>query len=990
MMRGLLVGFLLITVAALCLAQTNTGTILGLVNDSSGAAVPNAQVTLENQGTNAVQKLSTDETGAFTSTPLAIGPYRATVSAPGFETKILTDLTLRISDRMRLTVTLEPGQIQQTVEVSGQAPLVDSASTTLGGVVTEQQVHDLPINGRSVSSLLTLVPGAVLTGTGNQVSIGGKGTFSNEGGLHFLLDGGDASRVDYDDMNNTYGSSAGRISRASVDAVQEFRVYTDSYSSEYGQTQGGVINLITKSGTNDFHVSLFEYFRNEKLDARDYFNPMPGYKPAYRLNQFGGTVGGPVIHNKLFFFADYEGVRQRSGNILLAQVPTAAARATAVPVIQSAFNALPLPNGPLSTTDPRFAQYTQSVSNPLTENTGIIKVDWEASSRDHVSARYNANQNLTDTYFGVATGQVQHAPGFMQLGMIGYTRTISPSVVNEANVYYNRFHVDPLASNDPAVLNTPIINFGAGAGVGPGLFNLRVANNSITWLDNLTWIVGRHQLKFGGQIIRNQPNKELGYQQTVSYLNFSNALANRAFSVGSLGFPEIGIRNTYNQFFVQDNFQLNKHLSLNMGVRYQYDTTPTESHGRIANFDLVTGKLDPIGTSILNAPTLNFAPRFGIAYTPSDSAKTVIRAGFGLFYSDLNGGNLAQNLPSNIPGFGFNASINNVQVPDLVGLPFPSLAGFSVPTRNFSAIAKNYQEPYSEKWNFNIQQALGSSAMVQVGYNGSRGLHLLGGIDQNRLSPGATLRPLPQYGSVNMTTTGLISQYHALQVIFHKRIGKGLSFNMNYTWSHSLDNAPGVFGGFQDDHDALLDYGNSDFDVRHNFEFDTTYQFPGVPHVWKAIGSGWQLNVIGTVRSGFPYTVSCGCDPLSVGQASGRADLVSDVPTAPDNFSVPGNQLNLAAFVTPIGHYGSLGRNALTGPGAANFDTSLFKDFSLTEHQKIQFRSEFFNIFNHPQFGNPSASLSNLPFFGQTTSTLTTIQGFHTNRQIQFALRYSF
>ncbi len=259
------------------------------------------------------------------------------------------------------------------------------------------------------------------------MSIGGKGTFSNEGGLHFLLDGGNASRVDYDDMNNTYGSSAGRVSRASVDAVEEFRVYTDSYSSEYGQTQGGVINLIIKSGTNDFHASLFEYFRNEKLDARDYFNSMPRYKPAYRLNQFGGTFGGPIIHNKLFFFADYEGVRQRSGNILLAQVPTAAVRAIALPVIQSAFNALPLPNGPLPTTDPRFGQYAESVSNPLTENTGIIKVDWEVSSRDHVTARYNANQNLTDTYFGVATGQVQHAPGFLQLGMIGYTRTISPS-----------------------------------------------------------------------------------------------------------------------------------------------------------------------------------------------------------------------------------------------------------------------------------------------------------------------------------------------------------------------------------------------------------------------------------------------------------------------------------------------------------------------------------------------------------------------------------
>ncbi len=989
-MRGVLFVSLLLTAATFCLGQTDTGTILGNVTDSSGGSIPDAQVTIVNQGTNLTQTLATDSHGNFTSVPLAIGHYRVTVAAKGFGNKILSDLTLRVSDRMRLPVTLQPGEVQQTIAVSDAAPLVDTASTTLGGTVTEQQVHNLPINGRSVTSLLALVPGVELNGSSNQRSVGGKGASSNEGGLHFLMDGGDASRVDYDDMNNTYGSSAGRVSRVSADAVQEFRVYTDSYSAEYGQTQGGVINLITKSGTNDWHGTLFEYFRNDKLDARDYFNPAPRFKPAYRLNQFGGTLGGPIIHNKLFFFTDYEGVRQRSGNILVAQVPTAAARLTAVPVIQDAFSTLPLPNGPISGKDPRFAQYTLPVSNPLTENTGIIKGDWQPTPLDHFTARYNVNQNLTQTYTGVATGQVQTAPGLMQLGMIGYTRIISPTIVNEANVYYNRFHVDPLASNDPVVLNSPIVNFGAGAGVGPGLFNLHVANNSITWLDNLTWIFGRHQVKMGGQIIHNQPNKALGYQQTVSFLNFSDALVNRAYSVGTLGFPEIGIRNTYYQFFIQDNFQVNHKLSINMGLRYQYDTAPTESHDRITNFDLVTGKLDPEGSSVLNAPTLNFAPRFGIAYTPFASAKTVFRAGFGIFFSDLNGGNLAQNLPSNLTGFGFSASVNNVQVPGLIGLPFPNLDSFRLPTRNFSAIVKNYQEPYSAKWNFNIQQALGGSAMVQVGYNGIRGLHLIGGINQNRLFPGGTGRPFPQYGNINFNVTGMVSNYHALQLIFHKRFNHGLSFNANYTLSHSLDDAPSVFGSYQDDHNAMLDYASSDFDVRHNLEFDGSYSIPNAPHIPKVIGAGWQVNVIANIRSGFPYSVSCGCDPLRVGQSTGRADLLPGVPTTPANPDVPSNQLNLAAFARPVGHYGTLGRNVFYGPGAVNFNTSFFKDFSLTERQQIQFRAELFNIFNHPQFSNPSAALNNLPFFGQTTSTVSTVEGFHTNRQIQFALRYSF
>jgi hypothetical protein len=990
LMRKVLLAVSFLMMASLCFGQTDTGTILGVVTDSTGGAVPGAQVTIENEGTNLTQKVVSDSLGNFTSSPLTIGSYRVSISANGFGTKILSGLTLRVSDRMRLPVTLQPGEVKQAIEVSGQSPLVDTASTTLGGVVTEQQVHDLPINGRSVASLLALVPGVELNGSGNQLSVGGKGTFSNEGGLHFLLDGGDASRVDYDDMNNTYGSSAGRVSRASVDAVQEFRVYTDSYSAEYGQTQGGVINLITKSGTNQLHASAFEYFRNDKLDARSYFNPAPDYKPAYRLNQFGGTLGGAIVHNKLFFFADYEAVRQRSGNVLIADVPTAAIRTTAVPLIQAALANLPLPNGPVSAADPRFAQYTESVSNPLTENTGIIKVDWLATSLDHFTARYNANQNVTDTFTGVAKGQVQHAPGMMQLGMVGYTRTVSASIVNEANVYYNRFHVDPLASNDPTVLNSPIINFGEGSGVGPGLFNLHVANNSITWLDNLTWVIGRHQIKMGGQIIRNQPNKELGYQQTITYLNFSNALANQAYSDGTLGFPEIGIRNTYSQFFVQDNFQATKKLSINIGLRYQYDSTPTESHGRIANFDLATGQLQPEGSSILHAPNLDFAPRLGIAYTPFDSAKTVFRAGFGIFYSDLNGGNLAQNLPSNVPGFGFTASVNTLQVPGLVGLPFPNLSSFAVPTTSFSAIVMNYQEAYSAKWNFNIQQQLSGSAMLELGYSGIRGNHLQEGMDENRLFPGGASRPYPLYGSINTTVTGAISDYQAFQVIFHQRAKHGFSFNANYTWSHSLDDAPGVFGSFQNDHDWMADYGNSDFDVRHNFEMDTSYMIPGAPHIPKVIGSGWQLNVIGTIRSGFPYSVSCGCDPLDVGQTSSRANLIPGVSIAPLNYNLPLSQLNVAAFAAPVGQYGTLGRNALTGPGAVNFDTSLFKTFSLTERQKLQFRAEFFNIFNHPQFSNPQAALNNLPQFGQTTSTVSTVEGFSTNRQIQFALRYSF
>lgn len=988
-MKKLLIFMLFVCSVTIGYGQVDSGVILGTVVDTSGAVVPGATVTVENTGTGMVRTLTTDSRGSFVTPPIALGKYKVTVFAQGFETQIRQGMTLQISDHMQLPFILKPGSVSQTIQVNEHAPLIDTTTTTLGGVIDKQQVADLPLNGRSVVELIALVPGVELRGSSNQWSIGGKGEFTNEGGLHFLLDGGDASRVDFDDLNNTYGSSAGRISRESVDAVEEFRVYTDGYSAEYGQTQGGVIDLITKSGTNRLHGSLYEYLRNQVVDARDYFNPPPAPQPSYRLNQFGASLGGPVVHDKLFYFMDYEGVRQGSGNILVAVVPTAAARAAAVPPIQQALDMLPLPNGSI-TSDPRFGNYTIGVTNPLTENTGVIKMDYQISPSDHFSGRYNVNQNQTNTYFGVATGQVQSAPGLMQLAMLDETHTFTPHVLNDASFYFNRFHVDPLASDNATVLAFPIVNFGEGAGVGPALFNLLVANNSFTWKDVLTWDRGHQQIRVGGSIIRNQDNKELGFQQTVTFLTFADAQQNKAYSDGTLGFPRIGIRNTYYNAFIQDDYQFSPRLSLNMGLRYQLDTSPTESQNRIANFNFTTGTLNPEGSAVLDTPKLDFAPRFGFAYSFNSMGTTVLRGGFGIFFSDLNAGNLAQNLPSNLPDFGFSASVTDLQVPGLVGLPFPNISKFQVPTKSFSAIVDHYQEPYSEKWNVNVQQALGRNASLEVGYMGARGLHLINSEDFNRLYPGGKSRPYPQYGSINTNTTSAISMYNAFQAIFHKIWKNGLSFNTNYTWSHSTDDDPTIFGSYQNDHDPMGDYGASDFDVRHIFEADGSYALPAAPKVPRVFAAGWQYNMIAELRSGFPYDVTCGCDPVEVGQATSRADIVPGVNPRPANYSIPFHQLNPAAFAAPVGHYGTMRRNSLYGPDAVNFDMSIFKNFHIVRQQMLTFRAEVFNIVNHPQFANPSAALNDLPQFGQSTSTVTTPEGFHTSRQLQFALRYSF
>ncbi|MGH9629780.1 MAG: TonB-dependent receptor [Bryobacteraceae bacterium] len=975
---------------SMCLAQLDTGVILGTVLDPSGAVVPGATVVVENQGTGASYNLTTDSSGSYIATALPVGTYRVSASAPGFKTRVNENMRVQVSDRLVVDITLETGQVSERITVSAETPIVDTASSTLGGVVSGRQVQDLPVNGRNVMDLLQLIPGAMLRGGASSHTVGGAQLFRSSGGVRFLLDGTDASRVDFDDLNNTYGSSRGRISRASIDAIQEFRVYTNSFSAEYGEALGGVVNLITKSGTNEFHGGLFEYFRNEKVDARNYFNVPPERQPPYRLNQFGGSIGGRIIRDKLFFFGNYEGVRQRSGKTQSTFVPTAAFRETVAAAVRPAVDMLPLPNGETSPTDPRLGRYVRNVSDPLTENTGSIKADYIIGQNDRLSARYNLNKNLTRTFFGVAEGQVQSAPGFLQIAKINYTRVWSPRVLNETGIAFNRAHIDPRSAEADEIRAFPITALGSGsAGVGPALFDLRVANNSFTFLETMSYVTGRQQLRFGGQIIRNQNNKELAFQRTVTYQVLEDFARNSPTSIGTLGQPRAGMRSTYYGFFVQDDIQVSRNLTINAGLRYQYDTSPTESHGRIANFNFATGQLDPVGTTLINAQKANFAPRFGIAYTPFASRSTVFRAGYGMFYAHLNSA-FAQNVPNNISQQSFG--LTRQQEPDLVGFPFPEITSFSG-VSNFTALPRDFKTAYTQQWNFNIQQGLGSDAMLQVAYIGNRGLHLNGpSRNMNRLLPGTSIRPYPDFGNISLYTDYLNSYYNALQVSFRHRLRGGLSFNVNYTWAHSLDNAPTLFASFSDDANAQLDYGNADGDVRHSLQFDYIYQLPAIPMLPTLLGSGWQLNGITVMRTGFPITgMSCACDPLRVGSFTSRPDLVSGMSALPSSVDLPNQQLNLAAFAAPpVGRVGNLGRNVLHGPHAINFDLSLFKSFPITERQNVEFRAEMFNIFNTPQFSNPSGNIAAPANFGRSLSTITTSSGFATNRQVQFALRYMF
>jgi hypothetical protein len=970
-------------------AQLDNASLFGSVTDPSGARVASATVKIQNADTSDTVYVVSGGNGDYFAPVLPVGKYRVTISAAGFRSKVLDDVTLRAADRVRINVELEVGAVQDTVLVTGAAPLVDVGSSALGGVVGTEQLKSLPVNGRDVSDVLALVPGANLLATNASMSLNGVSMYRVEGAVKFLVDGADASRIDFDILDNDYGTSKGRITRAGMDGVEEVNVQAGSYSAEYGNSLSGVVNLISKSGGNEFHGSVFEYFRNEKLGARDFFNA--GASPELRLNQFGGTLGGAIRRDKLFFFVNYEGVRQRTGQTYNVFVPTAAFRATVPAVLQPVVNLLPLPNGPVSQADARLANFTEAVSNLLDEDTGAAKVDYYINARHRVSVRYNGNGSLTDSYFGVARGQYNPAPGLLQLAKASYTFNASNNVVNELGFAVNRIRIFKFSAATQETRDLPIVAIGGGApNVGPQTNDNRVKYTLYNWLDTLSWVRGRHQFKFGAQVLNPQEARTLLFQRQVTYQTLADFANNSPFSVGTLGQPESGMRGRYNDFFVQDDVQLSRRVTINAGLRYQYDTAPTEAHGQIANFNPATGMLDPVGSPVLKAPKTNFAPRLGIAWSPAASARTAVRASFGTFYAVLNP-YLAQPLPNNVAQQA--STLTRQQDPTLAGFPFPTITGFGAVT-SFTALPKDYKGVYTEQWNFNIQQAIGADSMVQVGYIGNRGLHLNGTQNINRFFPGTTVRPYPQFGAITYYTNGNISDYNALQLTFRRRLRRGLTVNVNFRWAHSLDDTMAQFGsGNQDDARQLLDYSNSDDDVRRQLQFDFTYELPAPRMVPRWFGGGWQVNGITVMRAGMPVNVTCGCDSAGIGATTARPNYVSGVPLRPAKADVPKSQINFNAFSVPAkGTFGNLGRNAVTGPPVYNWDFSLFKNFRLSEHRTLQFRAEAFNLFNTPQFANPAASLNAPATFGSSTSTLTTVgQGvFGTNRQVEFALRVSF
>lgn len=1044
---GLVAAALLLAMAGSLSAQTFRGTVLGTVTDPNGAVVPAASVSARNIATGIERTTTSDEFGNFSIAELQTGTYEVKVEKSGFQSSTVTGVLVGVSAERRVDVTLTVAGSQATVIIASSAQ-VETTSNTLGGTITARAVSDLPVNGRDFTKFLVMVPGATGDPSGATDSPGSFGLFSSNGNRgranNFLLDG--------TDMNDGYRNlpainEAGVFGTPAtilpIEAIAEAAILSN-FEAEYGRNSGAIVNIVTKSGTNTVHGSLFEFVRNDKLDARNVFNPKPDPQTAFRNNQFGGSLGGPIARNRTFFYAAYEGQRERVGLNSTARVPDpgeiAALGGPTNPVIARllARNPWPAPNRPLPLFDNSGAPNLFVTTRALNDVDSFIgKIDHSFNKDNQLTGRYfygTSNQSfpLAILAGNVLPGYNTVTPTKVHLLSLSYLKILSPTRVNELRFGYNRFKEGFFPEDndfDPSSigLNTGITNsqdFGLPlirihddlgiANIGATLSVPR-ARTDINYqlIDNFSWKRARHDLKFGYEFRRTTVSQffDAGYRGRLDFDSLADFLSGD-LSGGRAARGDSN-RNTFQNShagYLQDTFRWNPRITLNLGLRWDYFGVIGEKNNLLSNFDPASGLVlvgSPGLPRLYQRDWNNFSPRLGLAWDLKGKGKTVLRAGWGLFYDAFSQDFFAGQLPFNTfnPGPAFNP----------VG-PAPILFSFSTVSTiqngvpifsdfldsDVFAVDPKLRTPYVQNFNLNLQRELFKNGVLEVGYVGSHGTKLFRYRDINQpANPSvSSARPFdngpfaPSGGTffyVNHLETTANSSYNALQTSFTLRNRRGWTAAINYTWSHSIDNASDgqdyVANATQPDNSyrADLERGNSNFDSRHRFVVTANYNIPSFAKGHPRLGEGWHLNTVVTLRSGNPFHLTLFDDYNNTGEFFPRPDIIGDPYAgthAPDRF------INLSAFKVPCTldpagdgsaasclpgtwHFGSLGRNALRGPGYKNVDFSIFKDTPITDSVKIQLRAEIFNIFNHPNFSNPL-----LPSFAaDMTSSIDPVTG---------------
>jgi len=1096
-----------VVIAALVLttaasAQFVRGSLLGNVTDASGGALPGAEVKLTNLGTNETRTTTASEDGSYLFPALLPGLYRVEVSRTGFKTQVMNEIRLEVNQTARVDVKLPVGEVAERIEITSTAVLLKTDTSEIGHVVTNKQIVDLPLNGRDYLQLARLIPGVVPSRAGATAGQKGVSRSVNSIGardtsVSFLLDGIDTNDVSFQTPSVT----------PSIDAIQEFKVLQNAYSAEFGRGATQILTAI-RSGSNEWHGSVFAFHRNDKLASRSFFQP--GKAAPLKQNQFGGTFGGPVRKDRTFFFLNYEGQRIRTGGTSFGLVPTpqnlqgdfSAAGEPRIfdPLTYNAadrtrqqFPGNRIPASRFSQRGvkaasffpaPNFSglvgrNYAGSPAQLNDNNQGNARVDHRFSDRDNIFVRYSALEYLRTRYGTLPlTGTLDDVRG--QNAAFNWIHTFSPSVINEfrLGVNRNRYLTPPESTGqenpsrdlfgftntttDPASsFGLPAFSFTGGfSGIGPGS---QFPQNAITqtWqlVNNITLIRGAHSLRTGIDFRRTRltqrvSNNDRGsFSFTGQFTNLPSTPAGTGSAIADLllGVPlsaaaangdQLG--HNYNELYsayLQDDWKVTNRLTLNLGLRYEYASPWREKLDRfvILDFDDPRGRLLLANTSQAFVPGLglvdagrrlsrtivaadknNWAPRVGLAYRPL--SRTVVRAGFGLFY-DIQEGNEAQFLRNNAPFF-FVQNYNSDPLSPTLQLDrlFPS--GANLPSGTIQPFTMStFRTPYLPQWNFNIEREIASNLLLELGYVGSKGNHLLRrtnfqqweGIlvqDPARPTPLAQRVRYPNFSPTVIigTENGGSSTFHGFISKLERRYASGVSFLVSYTFSKAIDDSHSSsnFGGTPSNAQCRCDLrgnkGPSAFDITHRGVFSFGYELPfgrgkkflNAGGAMNKIAGGWQLNGIGSTQSGPPFQINTQGDNANIGTGSGssnnqRPNLVAGQLDGIDtgaNIRRRGVDagtyyFNRAAYaLPPLFRLGNLGKNTLRGPGAASWDLSLIKNTALTERINAQFRAEFFNAFNQTAFGLPGTLVAS-PTFGVIT-------GASGGRFVQFGMKILF
>ncbi len=979
----------------------STASVEGQVTDQHGATVPGVEVTAVSREQGFRRAATTDDDGRFQIAALAVGAYRIEARAPGFQTQIVENTTLEVGKSVTQNFQLQVGDVSQVVTVTADQALTEQTSMAVGHVVDQRMVQETPLNGRYFLDLGLRVPGSVTPPQNAFSAAPARGL----GSLAFNTAGNREETVNYlvngITLNNlTFSSISFQLP---INTVREFKVDNSTFSAQYGESSGAVVNIATLSGGNEFHGELFEFLRNDALDARNFFELNSSRPAPFKRNQFGGNVGGPVSRKKVFFFFSYEGLRQRQGLDLNSVVLSDAQRSAVTdPGIAKLVALIPRANFVDSSGTPRFIG---SASAPVNVDLWTTDINYTLGERDTLHGYYAVQD--ADTREPNRTGNT--IPGFghtsralRQIFTLNEIHTFSPAVVNEARVGFNRFssRSTPNAQLNPAefgILNgiddpigLPQFNVAGGAlnFGGPAAQPSGRGDTTFVMADTLNWLHGRHSLKLGGeyrQFLNNNFRRATGSFNFPSVAAFVAGTSN-SFSV-TLGNQSSSIAQGALGFFAQDNYKLRPNLTLELGLRYEWNMTPSERYDRFIVFDPASASLLRVGAdldAIYHENDLNFQPRVGFAWTPFVDGKTVLRAGYGIYVDQPMTSvvlSTAGNPPLAIP-LTFNGT---VRLDDALNVARP--AGLAPQT-----VDPDFDNAYTQSWNLNVQHEFPAFTLM-VAYVGSKGTHLITRRNINQpaggarpfaaLSASSPILPGTPLGNITQVESSGNSSYNALWATATRRLARGLQFDASYMWSKSLDynslSSQGIV--VQNSYDLDGSRGLSDFDARHRFVVSAIYE---LPFRGNQLVEGWQFAIITQSQSGNPVNIVTTNSTVNGVPGTLRPDVNGPVGI-PEHVDA---WFDTSAF-TPVARFGSLGRSVIIGPAFNNTDLSVIKLVRLGEALRLQLRAEFFDLFNHPNFGQPGNVVGS-PFFGRITSTRFPTGESGSSRQIQFAMNLAF